>query len=145
MRRTSRLRRRGRLRALLLGVHLGAGAGLHETVDNDAIVGADALLDDAQIVGGELPERHVFDARGILIVDDDDVSARLLGADGDVRDQQPLVRRRAGHPHAREHARREHPVGVREHGTAADRAGRALDDIVDEVHAAFVIEVASRQ
>jgi len=52
-------------------VDLGAGAGLHETVDNDAIVAADAPLDDAQIVGGELAERHVFDPRGVLIVDDD--------------------------------------------------------------------------
>ena len=47
-------------RALRLRRHLCAGAGLHETVDNDAIVGADALLDDAQIVRGDLPERHVF-------------------------------------------------------------------------------------
>ena len=84
------------------GVHLLAGARLHQTVDDDAIVGADALLDDAQIVGRELSERHVFDARGVLIVDHDDKSARLLGADGDVGNQQTL--RKAATP-ARARAR----------------------------------------
>src|SRR6185312_12042481 len=98
--RTSRLRRRGRLRALLLGVYLGAGAGLHETVDDDAIVAAEPLLDDAQIVGGELPERHVFYARSVLIVDHNDIAARLLGADGDIGDQQAFVGRRTWHAHA---------------------------------------------
>ena len=65
-----------------------AGPRLHEAADDDAVVGADALLYDAQIVGRQLPERHVFLRARVLLVDDDDISARLLGADGRVRDQQ---------------------------------------------------------
>ena len=42
--------RRGRLRALLLRRHLLARARPHQAVDDDAIVGPDALLDDAQVV-----------------------------------------------------------------------------------------------
>ena len=79
-------------------MYLCAGAGLHQTVDNDAIVAAEPLLDDAQIIGRELPERHVFDARGVLIVDDNDIAARLLGADGDIGNQQAFVGRRARAP-----------------------------------------------
>src|SRR6185437_12105013 len=41
----------------------------------------------------------------------------------------------------REHTRREHAVRVGEDGTTADRAGRRVDDIVDEIHVALVREV----
>ena len=88
-----------------------------------------------------MPERDILYPRGVLRVDDDDEPARLFGADGRVRDKQALVRRRAGHAHAREHARREHAVRIFEHGAAANGAGRAVDHVVDEVHAALVIEV----
>src|SRR6185437_13374221 len=44
---------------LLFCRHLLAGVSAHEAVDNDAVVGADAVLDHAQAVV-DLAERHVF-------------------------------------------------------------------------------------
>jgi hypothetical protein len=83
-------------------------------------------------VGRELSKRHVFDACGVLIVDDNDIAARLFGADGDIGNQQAFIGRRAWHAHARKHTRREHLTRIRKHGAPADRAGRAFNDIVDE-------------
>ena len=131
-----------RLGALLLRRAPSGPGAPHQTVDDDAIVGPEPVLDDAQIVGRQLAERDIFLPRRVLLVDHDDEFARLLGADRGVRNQQRLVRRRARHAHAREHARREHAVGICEHSAAADRAGRAVDHVVDEVHAALVVEIA---
>ena len=70
-----------------------------------------------------------------------DEFARLLGADRGVGHQQRLIGRRAGHAHAPEHAGREQAVRIGEQRAAADRAGGAVDHVVDEVHAAVVREV----
>src|SRR5581483_4105453 len=50
----------------------------------DAIITADALLDDAQIVGRQLAQRDVFDAGGVLIIHHGHKPAGLLGTDGNV-------------------------------------------------------------
>src|SRR5581483_8578672 len=41
----------------------------------------------------------------------------------------------------RKHARRKNAFRIGKYGTAANRAARAIDDIVDEVHPAFVRKV----
>src|SRR6185369_8811599 len=47
----------------------------------------------------------------------------------------------ARHADASEHTRRQHRIGIGEHGTAADRARRSVDHVVDEIHIAAVFEV----
>ena len=96
-----------RLGALLLRPHLLARPRLHQATDHNAIIGANAFLDDAQIVARQLTERDIFGPRGVLIVDDNDETPRLLGADCRIRHEQTLIGRRTGHAHAREHAGRE--------------------------------------
>ena len=126
--------------SLLLRRDLLPGARAHQAVDDDAVVGREAVLDDAQAVV-DLAQRHVFLPHDVVVIDDEDVFARLLGADGVVRHQQRLVGRRARHADAGEHAGREQSVAVVEYGAAADRAGGAVDDVVDEIHLAGVHEV----
>src|ERR1043166_787240 len=132
---------RGRRSALLLRRHLGAGPHAHEALDDDAIVLVQIFLDHAQPVD-RLAERHVARARDVLAVDHHQELACLLRADGAVGHQQRVVRRRARHPDAAEHAGREQPVGIGEHRAAANRARRLADRVVDEVHAAVVVERA---
>jgi hypothetical protein len=55
--------------------------------------------------------------------------------------EQRRVGRRAGYAQAAEHAGREQAAGIVEHRAAADRARRAVDDVVDEIHLAGVLEV----
>src|SRR5262245_19352071 len=133
--------RRFRLRSfLLLRRHLGTGTRQHQSVDDDAIVGHEAFLDDTQSVD-DLAERHIFLACGALAVDDQHIFARLLARDRSIGDEQRLVGGRARHPYAREHARREHAARVGELRAGADRAGRPVDHVVDEVHVAAVGEL----
>ena len=103
-------------------------------------VGSSPVLDDAQTVD-HLARRHVFLAHDIVLVDDQHVFARLLGTDRGLGNQQRIVGRRARHADTPEHAGREHAVGVGEHAATADRARRAIDDVVDEVHLALVHEI----
>ena len=127
-----RRRRRG---ALLLRRDLWPGRARIRPLTTTRSSGLEPVLDDAQ-VADELAERDVFAARGVLGIDHQHELAHLLGADRGVRHQQRLVGRRARHAHAPEHAGREHAVRIGEHRAAADRAGRAVDHVVDEVHRA---------
>ena len=86
-------------------------------------------------------QRHVFRRHDIFSIDGGDEFAGLLGTNGSVRHQQRFIRRRRRHAHPREHADREHAIGIGEHRAATDCARRAVDHIVDEVHSAFVGEV----
>src|SRR6185369_3756614 len=131
----------GRRSAGLLRGHLHAGARLHQTADDHAVFRPDAVLDDALAVRHKLAERDVFLPRRVLAIDHQHVFADLLGADCQVRHQQRLVRLRGRHAHAREHAGREHAVGIGKDRASADGASRAVDDVVDEIHRAFVREV----
>src|SRR5690242_9025693 len=99
---------RGRRRRLLLRVHLRARPRAHQAVDDDVVVRLEPLLlgpvvpDHAQFPD-RLAECHVALARDVLGVDHHDELARLLGADGDVRHEQRLIRRRARDLDAAEH------------------------------------------
>ena len=129
------------LAPLSLRVDLLPGPRTQQSVDDETVIGPEARLDHPQIVGRHLPERH--EALGDLVVgaDDEDIFARLLAADGRVGREQRRIRRRGRHPHAGEHAGREHAVRIVEQGADANGAGRAVDHVVDEIHAAFVLEV----
>src|SRR6185312_17343351 len=77
----------------------------------------------------------------VVGVDDENVFTRLLGADRGIRNEQRLIGRGSRHAHAREQAGREHAIGIVEYRAAANGAGRAVDDVVDEVHPARMIEI----
>src|SRR5262249_20650027 len=86
--------------------------------------------------------RDVALARDTVGIDEEHVFAGLLAADRRVGNEQRLVDGRARHAHAREHAGREHTVRGGELGAAANGAGRAVDDVVDDIHVAAVLEFA---
>ena len=98
-----------------------------------------SLIDAQTLI--QRPERHISLGCHVIGIDDIDELAHLLGADRGIGHQQRLIRRRGGHPHPREHSGHEQAVGIGEHGTAADGAGRAVDDVVDEIHPSVVAEV----
>src|SRR5262245_36272495 len=124
---------------LVLGGHLLARPRPHQAVDDDAIIGRYAVPDDAQIVD-HLAQPHEALTGDIVLIDDIDALAHLLGTDGRIGEHERLVRGRARHLHAREHSRREQPVGVGKFCAPADRAGRAVNDVLDELHPAVVGE-----
>ena len=114
---------------------------LHEAADHDAVVGPDTFLNDAQIIGRQLADCDVFLPRRILPVDDHDIPTRLLGANGRIRYQQRLIGRRTRHADASEHPRRKDLVGICEDRPTTNGAGRAINRVIDEIHAAFMIEI----
>ncbi len=128
--------RRGRL----LGSDLGAGPHAHQAVDDDRVVRVEPRRDDAHAVD-DGPEGHVFRTGDIVRRDRIDELAHLLGADGAVGNQQRHRRRRCRDLNASEHAGRQLSVRVLELGAPADRAGRAIDRVVDEVDLALVLEI----
>ena len=105
--------------------------------------GLDAVLDDAQAVLVTCPSVTYFECAVSWSSMTITKLTRLLGADGDIRQQQAFIRRRTRHAHAREHP------GVKtfdlKYCTPADRARRAVDHVVNEVHAAFVVETLVNQ
>src|SRR5215510_4856849 len=117
-----RAARRGRHR-LIVGRHLLSLTHAHQAVDDDAIVGRQAVLDHAQLVD-DRTERHEALLGDIILVDYIDKLAHLLGADGSFGDHEGLVGRRAWHLHACEQSGLEQAVGIDELRATADRAGR---------------------
>src|SRR3954462_10273395 len=63
----------------------------HQAVDDDAVVGCDPVLDDAEIIVAQRSERDVFLHRGVVVADHQHEFADLLGADRRVRQQQGVV------------------------------------------------------
>src|SRR6516225_6016736 len=84
LRRASRRRRVRRLGRPQLGSNLLIWPRLHQSAHHDPVIRTDALLDDAQVVGGELTDRDISLTRYILSIDDHDISARLLGRNGSI-------------------------------------------------------------
>src|SRR6476620_1497469 len=134
--------RGGRLgrRLLLLGCHLLPRADPHQAIDHDAVVRRHALLDHAQIVD-EFAQRDEVLPGDAILIDDVDELTHLLGTDRGVGHQQRRIRRRGRYLHAGEHPGCEQVVGIDKLGACANRPGRAIDDVVDEVHPAFVRKV----
>src|SRR5580704_14790959 len=133
------LRAGGRCRrgARWLRRNLCARPRAHEAVDDDVVVGRQALGDHTQAVD-DRPERDVFRPGDVLGVDHQHELARLLGSDGGVGHEQFILGRCSRHPDTRKHAGREPTARIGEHGAGADGAGGAIDGVVDEINLAVV-------
>src|SRR5216683_2538766 len=133
------LRAGGRRRsgARLLRRNLCAWPRSHEAVDDDVVVGRQALRDDAQAID-DRPERDIFRPGDVLGVDHQHELAHLLGPDGGVGHEQLILGRSSRHPDTRKHAGREPSIRIGEHSAGADGAGGAVDCVVDEIHLALV-------
>src|ERR1700720_334950 len=123
--------------ARLLRCYLCAWPCSHEAVDDDVVVGRQALRDDAQAID-DRPERDVFRPGDVLGVDHQHELAYLLDPDGGVGQQQFILGRCSRHPNTRKHAGREPSVRIGEYGAGTDGAGGAVDGVVDEIHLALV-------
>src|SRR4051812_1766308 len=132
---------RDRGSALLLRRDLHIWPDPHQAIDHDAVVRLDAILDDAQVVFDQWPERNVLLHRRVVGIDHQNELADLLGADRGIRHQQRCVGRRARHADAAKHAGGQHAILIREHGATADRARRPVDHVVDEIHGAAMAEI----
>ena len=76
----------------------------------------------------------------VAFTDDVDERLRLIRADRFVGYQQRFVRTSPEQLHRDEQPGRQQPVGVREQRASLDRAGRLVERVRDEVHAAFARE-----
>ena len=123
---------RGRMRG-----HLGADAGALQAVDDHAVFRLQALADHAQAFV-ERPERHRLRLDRIVVLDDEHDLARLVGRDRRIRQQQRLIRRAADQPDAAELAGQDREILVRDHRAAAQRAGRDIQAVVEEIHLAVM-------
>src|SRR5688572_5726253 len=115
---------------------LHPGADPLQPVDDDALARLEAAAHDAQAVD-DRTERHrpVFDLP--LRRDDVDELLAQVGADRAVLNQQAAIAARTGQPQPDEQTRRQLSVGVAEHRAAANRAGGAIELVVEEVERAF--------
>ena len=123
---------RGRVRA-----HLCADAGALQPVDDHAVFRLQPLADHAQAFV-ERPEHDRFCLHRVVVLDHEHDLARLVGGDRGIGQQQGLVGRAADQPHAAELPREDRKILVGDHGAAAQRAGREIEPVVDEIHLAFV-------
>ena len=122
------------------GVHgLAREEDLPHAVDDHLVAGLEARLDHEQALDVR-PELHVLALCCVLFADDVDVTAILVRQHGLLVDQQRILLRLAEEPHAREEPGREDSVRIRHDGARADRAGRRIERVVDEVHLALVRE-----
>ena len=96
-----------------------------------------ALADHAQAFV-ERPKRHRLGLDRVVVLDHEHDLARLVGRDRRVRQQQRFIGRAADQPHAAELARQDREILVRDHRAAAQRAGRDIEAVVEEIHLAFM-------
>src|SRR5262245_27994546 len=127
------------LRHFLWG-NLGAGAGAHQAVDDDAIIRVEAARDDAQALDHRT-QGDKFRPGHVVIINNEYELADLLGADGHIRQQHRLACRSTRNLDAPEHARGQRAIGVGKLGAATDGAGGTIDDVVDEIRLARVREI----
>ena len=116
---------------------LGADAGALHAVDDDAVLGLEPLADHAQALI-ERPEHHRPCLHRVVGLDHEHDLARLVGGDRGIRNQQRLIGRAADQPDAAELAGQDREILVRDHGAAAQRAGRDIEAVVEEVDLALM-------
>ena len=117
--------------------HLGADAGALQAVDDHAVFRLQPLADHAQAFV-ERPEHHRLRLDRVVVLDHEHDLARLVGGDRRIRQQQRLVRRAADQPDAAELAGQDREILVRDHRAAAQRAGRDIEAVVEEIHLAVM-------
>ena len=116
-------------------LHLGAGHGELDALDDDPVGTGQSGADDAQIAD----ERSGLDGLGrdgVVLADRQHDLACLVGADGRVRDEQRKRRPAVGEPHVAEHARGQEIGRVANDRAGADRSRILADAIVGEVEPA---------
>src|SRR5262245_28468397 len=107
---------------------------------DDPVVGCDPVGDDPEAVD-QASELHGAVVGHVRRVDDVDEAVRLVARDRLVGQHDGAVGPAPGQPEAREQARRERQVRVRDDGTPDHRVGLAVELVVDEVHVAVAGEV----
>ena len=133
--RSGRLGRRGR-RRLELRIDLLARYGVEDAGYDHPLVRLQPTFDHAHLAR-RLTELHSALLDDAVGVDRQHIAARLIGAHGDLRDEQRLLRPQR-HPHANEIARQQRLLGILEGGPHLERAGRLVDVGGDVVEQAFV-------
>ena len=113
--------------------HLVADAGTLQPVDDDMILRLEALANHAQPFI-ERPEHNRPCLHRVVFLDHEHDLARLVDGDSGVRDQQRLVGRGADDPDPAELPGQDREILVRDDRTAAQRRGRDVQSIVEEVH-----------
>ena len=121
------------------GLDLRAGTGALEAVDDDALAALYALLDDDQVVhlAADLHRALLDD---VLVVDDEDIAAGLVGAEGTLGDEQDRAVQLVRDAEADEGAGDDGVVFVGEDGAALDGAGLGVEGGVGIFEAALVGE-----
>src|SRR5206468_4289887 len=125
------------LHAIGLGDDLHSGAHAHQTIDHDALAGLQSRLDSAQSVD-HAAEGHRSILERVVTLEHEHEFAILIRADRLILDQRRRPAFAADEPHAGEQAGSEQLRLVRHDGAYADRAGAAIDPIVDEVERPLV-------
>ena len=121
----------------LLRGHLGADADTLEAIDDDAVFGLEARADHAQAFI-QRPELDRARFHGIVVLHHEHDLARLVGRDRRIRQQQRLIGRGADQPHAAELSGQDGEIVVSDHRAAAQRAGRYVEPVVEEIHMPFM-------
>src|SRR5262245_4815262 len=104
-----------------------------QTLDDDAVVGLErrrlriARRHLAAAVVEQLAGQHVAPFDDVLLVDQQQVAAVLVGEDRAVRDDRALARIADGDAHAHARARHQRAVGVRDRAARRDGAGAGVD------------------
>ena len=116
---------------------LGADAGALQAVDDHAVLRLQPLADHAQALV-ERPERHRLCLHRVVVLDHENDLARLVGRDRRIRQQQRFIGRAADQPDAAELSRQDRQILVRDDRAAAQRAGRDIQPVVEEIHLAVM-------
>ena len=114
--------------------------GLHEAVDDDAVLRCQSGIDRSEVA----EECAGLDGSGgddVIRADDEDDFLVLVGGDGGIGDEQGLVVAAAGDADAGEETGGEGAVGIREDAEGADRADCGIEAVVDEIDDAVVGEI----
>src|SRR3990167_5040968 len=115
----------------------GAGEGTLQTIDYDLLALGEALTHDAQAFQLR-PQLDGAVLHGVVLIEHQDELLAEIRADRFILDQRSGVLAAADQLEACVEARRETPVGVIEHRTAANGAGLRVDLVVEKIQLAQV-------
>src|SRR5205085_970488 len=119
------------------GLDLGLVTHPLDAVHNDPVLRLQALLNDLQAIA-EPPKVDVPAFGNVLVGDDVNELASLVGADSALGDQQGLVGIAHGDAHAGAHAGVQNSLGVAQLAAHLNRTGAAIDLVVGEINHARV-------
>ena len=117
--------------------YLGPDARALQAIDDHPVFRLQALADHAQAVI-ERTEHDRPRLHGIVVLDHEHDLARLIGRNGDIRQQQRFIGRAADQPDPAELPGQDRKILVRDHRAAAQRAGRDIQPVIEEIHLAVM-------